>query len=197
MGNKKLLFIPILLTIVGVMLLMFNYTSLGTFSSFEDKSNKNDEELKVVSFHGNYVEIDSPETFYEESDIVIIAEPIEDFLNRNHVLTYSDDGSIEDYFTETKVKIKKVLKSPSKHEIDLENEYKIIEPAVSVYENHKDEKVKLVTDSYMELEKGTDYLIFLKENIYGEYAVFLNMLGKYSLADKTIHQDSRRESSRN
>lgn len=179
MGNKKLLFIPILLTIVGVMLLMFNYTSLGTFSSFEDKSNKNDEELKVVSFHGNYVEIDSPETFYEESDIVIIAEPI------------------EDYFTETKVKIKKVLKSPSKHEIDLENEYKIIEPAVSVYENHKDEKVKLVTDSYMELEKGTDYLIFLKENIYGEYAVFLNMLGQYSLADKTIHQDSRRESSRN
>lgn len=46
------------------------------------------------------------------------------------------------------------------------------------------------TKTFRHNEKTYNY-----RDIYdtGEYAVFLNMLGQYSLADKTIHQDSRRE----
>ncbi|RKJ50458.1 hypothetical protein D7X33_32605, partial [Butyricicoccus sp. 1XD8-22] len=132
-----------------------------SLSSVEGSSVSSDSEnsnIKTISLEGNYIQINSAEELYNRAELIIVAEPLNDFMDRNHVSSYSDDGSLEDYYTETVVNIKQIIKKPSDLEIVENQDFQIVEPPVGLIENSKKEKVKIVTDEYAELKKNKEYL---------------------------------------
>lgn len=109
--------------------------------------------IKTLSVEGNYFPINSARELYDLSELVIVAEPVDDFLNRSHVNFYSDDNNLEDYYTETIVNVKQIIKKPENLDVFENIELTIVEPSVGLIENSKKEKIKIVTDGYSELKK--------------------------------------------
>ncbi|MDQ1147751.1 hypothetical protein QE429_004578 [Bacillus sp. SORGH_AS 510] len=140
--------------------------------------------LNTINVEGNYSPINSAEQLFTEAELVIIGSPKMNFLERVHRTTYSNDQSIEDYYTETVVNVDKIIKSPSDLDITVNSGFKLIEPAVGIIEDSNGVKSKITTGPYTEMEKDMKYLIFLIKNSNGEYSVVYNVLGRYNLDNK-------------
>ncbi|MEK5232339.1 hypothetical protein MHB42_11280 [Lysinibacillus sp. FSL K6-0232] len=56
------------------------------------------------------------------------------------------------------------------------------------------EKKKLITNHYKELQERSAYILFLKQNTFGQYAVINNNLGKFNI-DQTDSFDIGEEKS--
>ncbi|WP_243300269.1 hypothetical protein [Bacillus litorisediminis] len=157
-------------------------------ASTEEVDNQNEiastEELKTVSVSANYLPFESAEHLFEEAELVVIGEPTEEFLDRNHVVTLSGDNSVEDYYTETELNIKKIIKAPSDLEISENEIFNVVEPAIGVLEDSEGNPYKIVTEDYSEMKKGMTYLIFLELNYFGDYAVTGNTIGRYNIDKK-------------
>lgn len=188
--SKKKSIITFGVPVLALSLTLFTLTSVisPAESSSENGNTKAttsskilDSNLETISFEGNYLPLDSANELFEIAELIIVAEPIDDFVNRRHVSSYSEDNSLEDYYTETVVNIKQIIKQPSDLELTENTEFPIIEPSVGLVTNKKNEKVKIVTDGYTELQKNDEYLIFLMKNYYGDYALVSNELSKYKL----------------
>jgi len=181
--------------ILGVSLLVLSISLGNTFantSKLEDTVvkettvTKAETNLKTVSIEGNYVQVNSAKELYDNAELIIIAEPIENFMDRNHEATYSGDNSLEDYYTETLVNVTEVIKKPQHLAVETSKTFSIVEPAVGIVKNNAGEQIKIVTDSYTEMKKDMSYLIFLQKNINGDYSVTYNTLGKYNIDNKDL-----------
>lgn len=140
---------------------------------------KEDQSLKRLSVHGSMLSYEGLTDLEKMADLVVIAEPTTDFINRDHVIKRGENESIEDFYTNTEIKI---------HEILLENDnsnYKsgdflsIIEPS-SVLETDGEE-YEFIMDHYTSTNKNSDYVFFLKKNTFGEYSLIGNQIGKFNI----------------
>ncbi|MBY0117959.1 hypothetical protein NST33_07485 [Paenibacillus sp. FSL L8-0435] len=132
-----------------------------------------------LTFH----EIDKLDAFAE---LIVIGYAIEDFRDREHVITAFDDGTMQSFHTNTNIKIEKILKKPEDFPSD-QNELTIIEP-VSL-----EGDVKYTANDYVELQKGDKSVLFLMKNTFGDYGLINDNLGKFSLEGITqysVHQSS-------
>lgn len=120
-----------------------------------------------LTFH----EIDKLDAFAE---LIVIGYAIEDFRDREHVITAFDDGTMQSFHTNTNIKIEKILKKPDDYPSD-QNELTIIEP-VSL-----EGDVKYTVDDYVELQKDDKSVLFLMKNSFGDYGLINDNLGKFSL----------------
>ena len=143
-----------------------------------------DDEIETVFVHGNYVVYENEKDLFEDADLVVLASPKEDFLSREHVARYSEpEGdapeTLADFFTRTSITVKKVLKSPEGLDIQDNSEFDIIEP-VSIIESEGVNK-KFTIANYVELEEDHSYIIYLKDNTFGEYGVINMNNGRFNL----------------
>lgn len=156
-------------------------------STNEEKSNTFQKEIETIVAHGSYVKYEKESELFEAADLVVIAHTNKDFMDREHIVkfveqTKEDEGlpvAIEDFHTETPVKIMKVLKEDSSNLISKNDNLNIIEP-VSLIE--EETVKKLSTENYIEMEKGKPYILYLKKNTYGEYSVINMNNGRFNLA---------------
>jgi len=173
--------------IVGAFTLIIGTSTTNLFDK-EGKSKsviaqtaKENTELKTVITQADYPALNSPEQLFSEADLVVIGKPLDGFLDREHKVTFYEDGSIEDFYTETNIQVIEVIKAPQELNITMGSNFELVEAGVGIIKDSKGEKVKIVRDFYSEMKKNNRYLIFLKKNTFGDYAVSYNTYGKYYL----------------
>src|SRR5690606_15912105 len=165
-------------------------TSLAS-SANDTKPNNETQTIREINVIGDYAIPTDVNELEKNAEIILIGSPTKPFLEREHEATYSADGSLEDYFTRTEIKIDKVLKNDSDLKLKKEGLFEIVEPAVGLI-NSNNELLKFKTGPYNELEIGSVYLILLTKNMNNDYAVTLNVLGKYNI-DGTDKKDQNVE----
>ncbi|QPR69175.1 hypothetical protein I6G82_06055 [Lysinibacillus macroides] len=142
----------------------------------------------IVEVHvdANEIIFETPEKLEAAADLIIIASPTKEFMDREHQVTFFDDGTIQDYYTLTEVLVEKIIKSPDDFSLADNQLMSIIEP-VGIVERQA-EKKKLITNHYKELQEDSAYILFLKQNMFGQYAIINNNLGKFNI-DQTDSSD--------
>ncbi|KOS63521.1 hypothetical protein FJQ98_09025 [Lysinibacillus agricola] len=138
--------------------------------------------IPEVQVDANEITFETPEELDAAADLIIIASPSKEFMDREHKVTFFDDGTIQDYYTLTEVQVDKVIKAPNNFHLSKNNAISIIEPVEIVERNTG--KRKLVTNRYKELKEKSSYILFLKQNSMGQYALINNNLGKFNLDNK-------------
>ncbi len=154
-------------------------TSTWSFNSLngQAKSTLPQSDSREISIEANYVSYSDVEQLDQMSDLIVIGTPTKSFKERKHVSTYFDDGTLQDFYTLTELKIDRIIKGPDdfKHNKSLI----IVEPIGSVEIDSK--KTKITYEGYTELQAGQKSIIFLKKNSFGEYSVINMNLGKFNI----------------
>ncbi|WP_342575740.1 hypothetical protein [Paenibacillus sp. FSL M8-0142] len=132
-----------------------------------------------------YIAFDTIEELDQAADVIVIGSPIKDFEDREHMAQYFEDGMIQDFYTMTELRIEKVIKQPDG--IDIGEMMELIEP-LSIIEESGNQKTKIIMDDYRELKKGSRYILFLKDNTFGQYSIINMNNGKFNL-DNTDDSD--------
>jgi hypothetical protein len=159
---------------------------------------------------GNYIAFDSVESLSSISDLIVIAQPLnnlseskkiskknseklKDKIELNTSLAYTDeDGKIIDYQTITPVKIKKILKGNTQDKV-----ISVSQRGVVIVANSQ--PFVMTTEGFTPLEKGSKYILFLKAidtstfpNMAGIYSIISVNQGKFNL-DKSDKQEESHE----
>lgn len=159
-------------------------TVAQTQDTSEEKQN---DDIETIVTHGSYIKHVDESELYDAAELVVMAHTVKDFMDRNHVVKYVEQTeedkdlpvAIEDFYTETPVRIIKVLKQPSDSIIAKNDSINIIEP-ISLVEDDFGVR-KLSTENYVELQKGKPYILYLKKNTYGQYSIINMNNGKFNL----------------
>lgn len=142
--------------------------------------------ISVINIDSNYITYENIDKLDQSADLILIGTPITDFSNREHKTTYYHSGDIQDFYTLSEIKIDKIIKQSYDSDLEESQTITIIEP-VSLIQTLEG-KIKLVDNNYQELNKGSKYVIFLKENTFGTYSIINNDLGKFNI-DSTDPKD--------
>ncbi|MFB4160376.1 hypothetical protein ACE1TF_10865 [Geomicrobium sp. JSM 1781026] len=167
--KTRILSITTLLTFSGILLYTLNFDDPDDFPV-------------AISF-ADTITFDNLEEMEEFSDAVVIGRTSDDFIDREHVNIYYEDGYLEDFYTLTNIDVHDVMHY-SEDRFNFSEEIKIVEPLSIV--GNEEEEVKLISEGYEELKADTDYLIFLKENIFGDMSVVWQNYGKFNLESDDI-----------
>ncbi|PWW45505.1 MULTISPECIES: hypothetical protein [Paenibacillus] len=165
LSKKKYIVIPVLL-----LLIIF----VGSIAYLNEDTETDQQINKVVNLSANSITFNEINKLDEFAELVVIGYATDEFINREHVVTAFDDGTMQSFHTNTNIKIEKILKKPEDFPSD-QKELTIIEP-VSL-----DGDVKYTADHYVELQKGDKSVIFLMKNTFGDYGLINDNLGKFSL----------------
>ncbi|WP_405155840.1 hypothetical protein [Paenibacillus sp. FSL K6-0108] len=165
LSKKKYIVIPALL-----LLIIF----VGSIAYLNEDSETDPQINKVVNLSANSITFNEINKLDEFAELVVIGYATDEFIDREHVVTAFDDGTMQSFHTNTNIKIEKILKKPEDFPSD-QKELTIIEP-VSL-----DGDVKYTADHYVELQKGDKSVIFLMKNTFGDYGLINDNLGKFSL----------------
>ncbi|MEC0106950.1 hypothetical protein P4H27_08370 [Paenibacillus taichungensis] len=165
LSKKKYIVIPVLL-----LLIIF----VGSIAYLNEDSETDPQINKVVNLSANSITFNEINKLDEFAELVVIGYATDEFIDREHVVTAFDDGTMQSFHTNTNIKIEKILKKPEDFPSD-QKELTIIEP-VSL-----DGDVKYTADHYVELQKGDNSVIFLMKNTFGDYGLINDNLGKFSL----------------
>lgn len=163
---------------IGALIAFFFLTTNSNSENQQDLASTDN----ILSLQADYVDFENLNELEKDADLIVIGKPIHEFSDRNHFNIYGEENDLEDFYTETEVNIIQIIKGNEK--IDLEETLKVIEPITYVSED----KLTITTEGYTALEKNLDYIIFLKENDFGDYGVIFNNAGKYdinSLSEKS------------
>lgn len=163
-GKKTLLILCI-----GIILCI-----MAAFSFIREEQN-----LKRISVHGDMVTYEGLTDLENMADLVVIAEPTANFTDRDHILKMGEDESLEDFYTHTEIKIYDVLLNNDQSNYGSGDLLSIIEPSSVLEENG--EEYEFVMDHYTSVNKGSNYIFFLKKNTFGEYSLIGNQFGKFNI----------------
>ncbi|WP_208585748.1 hypothetical protein [Gracilibacillus suaedae] len=144
-----------------------------------DKSKENG--LDVIPTLADYLEHTKLSPMEDSADLIVVGTPTKDFTDREHKEIYNeDDKALMDFYTITNIKVRNIIKD--KNNAVSNNTLDVIEP-ISVIEEEGTEKI-ITTDVYSYMKKDSTYVIFLKENTFGDYTVINLNGGKYDLSGK-------------
>lgn len=142
--------------------------------------------VRDINVASSYKGFSSAQALFSGAELVVIGSPIKDFEDREVLLKERPGGVIEYIVTSTEINVEKVLKGPEEDAIHL----KIIEP-IGVRQTLKG-KERIASDGYTAMKKGSQYLIFLGKNTFGQYSVINMQAGKFNL-DGTDPNDESAE----
>lgn len=180
--KKKKNYLPYLILTMSILL-------LGCDSNETQLNPDMDDDIENVMISGSYPFHDNEEALFEYADLVVIGKTNQSFMDREHVIEYMEsyhdnlDKAIGDYYTRTSVIIDKVLKQPESEDFKSKSELTIIEP-ISIITYDDGTRQKLIAEDYQEIEKDQSYLLYLVENVYGEYTITNSFNGRYNLDQK-------------
>jgi len=130
---------------------------------------------RLLSFHGDYVAYSNAEDLFSAAELVVVGRPLQSFEERNMRVTNYATGAIQDFYTLTEINVEKVVKGPASDLARLQ----VIEPIAQIQTVKGIDKISV--DGYTEMQKGSQYLIFLKKNTQGQYSVINMQSGKFNL----------------
>ncbi|WP_078551872.1 hypothetical protein [Bacillus alkalicellulosilyticus] len=161
------IFLLAVLTIVGC----------NPFQSNNDKQVCSlDEDIKTGYSYPNYKLYEDEAELFNDADLVVVAKTDICFEDREHIVEYYSSPESDlpeamvDYYTLTPIIISEVVKSPPAFDIKKNKQISIIEP-LSIITNKDGSKYKRIPYQYVELEKGIEYVLYLRENPDGEYYI--------------------------
>ncbi len=147
--------------------------------------------IKIIDVHANFKDYQDENSLFDDADLVVIAKTTQDFMDREHVLKYiphpdpTKGKTIADFYTRTPIKITEVLKIAESSTIANNDNLNIIEP-LSLIDDEQGLRI-LTSENYQGMEKGKQYILYLKDNTFGEYGVINMNNGVYNLeADEKI-----------
>ncbi|MRX74370.1 hypothetical protein GJU40_19815 [Bacillus lacus] len=177
--NIKKIILPALTVVMSSIILVQNY-SINEFKK-ENVKVSDEKDYKTISVDGKYKVYKDVNELVEDTELILLGSPTEDFSKRKHVEVINElDNSTEDAYTLTNFKVDRVIKSPSSEVFNKNNIIEFVEPVGLMQDSNKI-KVKVVLEEYSELKEGSKYIIFLKKNAYGKYSLIFNNLGKYNI----------------
>jgi len=152
--------------------------------------------VKEISLDANYIAYNSEKELSNAADIILYGTPIDKFEDRKHVNEYMSDGSLADFYTLTKFKVKKVIKNYTSLNINQTDWFDIIEP-IGIVQQIDGKKI-IERESYKAMEENNNYLVFLKSNGMGGYSVINMSNGKFNIdkdsnSDDKTHLDLKKE----
>ncbi len=166
------------LIIIGVFILIL----IGCSSVRNVESDP--EEIERLIIHANYIVYEEESELFDAAELVVIARTSKSFKDREHVVRYNDTDTrlppiIAEFYTKTQISIYEVLKQPDSSSLSKDDKITILEP-ISLLKNESDIK-KITYDNYVEIEEGKYYIIYLKDNTYGEYGVINMNNGRFNI----------------
>lgn len=166
-------------------------------SNSEEKSLEKENDIETIVIEANYMTYNKESDLYESAELVVVAHTVKDFNDRTHVVKYTENTeedkgipeAIADFYTETPIKIMKILKQPSDSTIAKNDSIIFIEP-ISLLEDKFGVK-KITTENYLEIQKGKPYILYLKKNTYGQYGIINMNNGRFNLegTDEVMNLD--------
>ncbi|WP_342415163.1 hypothetical protein NST83_18040 [Paenibacillus sp. FSL R10-2782] len=133
-----------------------------------------------ISLEASYIDYKTVSELDSNAELIVIGTPLQEFDDRQHIVTSFDDGTIQDFYTLTNIKIDKVIKSPEGAALNVEEPLSIVEPIS--YIDDAEGKKKIAYEDYTELKQNEKSIIFLKKNTQGQYSVINMDLGKFAIA---------------
>lgn len=130
-----------------------------------------------VEASASYLGFDDVNSLTEDAELVALVTPTKDFLDREHVIKTYETGAIEDFYTLTDINVSKVFKGDKAISRNLE----IVEP-ISLLQTLEG-KYKINMEGYTEMEKGKEYVVFLRKNYMGNYAIINMAEGKFEIEE--------------
>jgi hypothetical protein len=147
--------------------------------------------LRISAASAQYIGFDAAEPLEQYADLIIVGSPVKDFLDRGHIVDRFPDGEIQSVATASDFKVEKTIKTPSDFVLPDSKVITVIEPGGLVDEGAGG-KAKIEIEGYVDIKKNSKYILFLKKNLRGKYAVINMNLGKFNL-DNTDPNDAGKE----
>jgi hypothetical protein len=214
----KTYFLSIALVIISLLGTSCNSTQIESSAVKISKNAKVQPEIAKINGlpaqinPGRSIRFDSAEKLTEIADLVIIAQPSNNLQESGKVskknterskdkvgldtsvVIRDEDGKITNYYTLSSVKVKKVLKG------NIDSKMKVIGVLQSgALVSEGQEQYVMATEGFTPLDKGSKYLLFLKEidgslfpELSGMYSVISVNQGKFNL-DKSDKQEESSE----
>lgn len=149
-------------------------------SEVKKEEQDRDHGLKRVNRDASYIGFNSIEDLDAHADLIVVGTPVLPFEEREHKVTYYEDGVVQDFYTVTDFKVDKVIKD-SKQAVK-NGIIQYFEP-ISIVTQEKGPKVIYSIADYQEVQQGEKYLVFLRENDKGHYATINMNNGKFALEE--------------
>ncbi|RJE87555.1 hypothetical protein D3P07_14625 [Paenibacillus sp. 1011MAR3C5] len=131
--------------------------------------------VRDISTAASYKGYPTAKALFSGADLVVIGSPIKGFEDREVLMKETSTGVIMYILTSTEIKVEKVLKGPKEDAVDL----KVIEPIGQRQTIRGKERIAI--EGYTAMKKGSQYLIFLGKNTFGQYGVINMQAGKFNL----------------
>jgi hypothetical protein len=100
-----------------------NHASFFAFSSHFMNSSK----IKTISLDGNYVTIENVAQLVDQAEVIVLGTQLDEFTNRIHKETRYGDGSLEDFYTITDLKVEKFIKNVDNLSLNSSNILPVVE----------------------------------------------------------------------
>lgn len=134
---------------------------------------------KIFESHANITKYENVDVLEKSADAIVVASPEKDLSELEPTLKYTEEGRLEDYYTVTNVKVKKVLKGD-----DIPKSIDVIQGAAFIKDNElKFEKDVITIEHFRPMEKGKKYLLFLEKKENGQYGILGVFQGKINVDD--------------
>lgn len=181
----KLVLSALMIVLIGGVIFKYSYTN-STEMQVQGLNKDIVNEVDVYGMHVGYLTLDDLD---KSAELIVLASPVADFKDRNHVVKYTNNKKvIGDFYTITDLKITKVIKSPDDFSLNKAKTIQIIEP-IGMIETSKGLS-KYLINGYREMKKNSKYIVFLKKNTQGTYYGVINAdKGKYNI-DNTDTEDN-------
>ncbi|WP_226000972.1 hypothetical protein [Paenibacillus sp. BJ-4] len=144
-----------------------------------------------ISLEASYIDYKTVSELDSNAELIVIGTPLQGFDDRQHIVTSFDDGTLQDFYTLTNIKIDKVIKSPEGSSLNLDEPLSIVEPIS--YIDDAGGKKKIAFEDYTELKQNEKSIIFLKKNTQGQYSVINMDLGKFAIEPTSQSPNSSAE----
>ncbi|WP_416295757.1 hypothetical protein ACM7Q1_03560 [Paenibacillus illinoisensis] len=84
----------------------------GTLTYLSQRSEPNSQINNVVSLSANSITFNEVDKLADFAELVVIGYATDEFVDRDHVVTAFEDGTMQSFHTNTNIKIEQVLKKP-------------------------------------------------------------------------------------
>ncbi|WP_139489478.1 hypothetical protein [Brevibacillus dissolubilis] len=134
------------------------------------------EPIQKAVVQGTHITYSTVEELENRADLVVIGSPVKKFEEETAVVTYNQAGRFEDFYTPSEIKINEILKGTHSEKIIFVNQ----NAAITTNLDGK-EKIMLIDEGYSVMEKGKQYLLFLRKVNGEKFSVIAVNQGKYNI----------------
>jgi hypothetical protein len=152
-------------------------------------SPSNNKEIPIQVIQGNHVTYENATHLKDYADLVVIGKPFKKFEESQTVIKKNEIGGIEDFYTITPFKVKKIIKGNVTEKV-----IPVIQPA-AIIENPENsaEKKMILQEDYSILDSNSNYLLYLKKTDEGNYSVVAVNQGKFNIDGNDLKEKKHEE----